>query len=63
MREVNVTFKEPVHRIVDLIKNEPYFRWPNKMGGDLQGGIKTCTVFTIGIRGIPPNSAEYLKII
>ena len=32
--EVNVTFKEPVHRIIDRIKNEPYFRWPNKMGGD-----------------------------
>ena len=28
-------FKEPVHRIVDWIKNESYFRWPNKMGGDL----------------------------
>ena len=27
-----MTFKEPVHRIVDRIKNEPYFRWPNKMG-------------------------------
>ena len=24
--EVNVTFKELVHRIVDRIKNEPYFR-------------------------------------
>ncbi|XP_075659163.1 uncharacterized protein LOC142629054 [Castanea sativa] len=32
--EVNVTFKEPVHRIVEWIKGEPYFRWPNKMGGD-----------------------------
>jgi len=32
--EVNVTFKEPVHRIVDRIKNESYFKWPNKMGGD-----------------------------
>ena len=32
--EVNVTFKEPVHKIVDRIKNELYFRWPNKMGGD-----------------------------
>ena len=32
--EGNVTFKEPVYRIVDRIKNEPYFRWPNKMGGD-----------------------------
>ena len=26
--------KEPVHRIVDKIKNEPYFKWSNKMGGD-----------------------------
>ena len=32
--EVNVTFKEPVHRIVDRIKNELYFRLSNKMGGD-----------------------------
>ena len=29
-----MTFKEPVHRIVDRIKNELYFQWPNKMGGD-----------------------------
>ena len=34
MGEVNVTFKEPMHRIVDRIKNESYFRWPNKMGGN-----------------------------
>ena len=24
-REVNVAFKEPVHKILDRIKNEPYF--------------------------------------
>ncbi|XP_030939607.1 uncharacterized protein LOC115964437 [Quercus lobata] len=34
MGEVNVTFKELVHRILDRIKHEPYFRWPNKMGAD-----------------------------
>lgn len=34
MGEVNLTFKELVHRILDRIKHEPYFRWPNKMGGD-----------------------------
>ena len=34
MGEVNVVFREPVHKIVDRIKNEPFFRWPNKMGGD-----------------------------
>ena len=32
--KVNVAFKEPVHKIIDRIKNEPFFRWPNKMGGD-----------------------------
>ena len=31
---VNVAFKEPVHKILDQIKNESFFRWPNKMGGD-----------------------------
>ena len=31
---MNVAFKELVHRIVDQIKNESYFRWPNKMRGD-----------------------------
>ena len=34
MEEVNVAFKESVHKIVDQIKNEPYFRWPNKIGGN-----------------------------
>ena len=31
---VNVAFKEPMHKILDRIKNESFFRWPNKMGGD-----------------------------
>ena len=34
MGEVNVMFKELVHRILDRIKHEPYFQWLNKMGGD-----------------------------
>ena len=34
MGEVNVTFQELVYRIVDRIKNEPYFQWLNKMEGD-----------------------------
>ena len=32
-REINVAFKEPVHKILERIKNKPYFRWPSKMGG------------------------------
>ena len=28
---VNVVFREPVHQILEKIKNEPFFKWPNKM--------------------------------
>ena len=31
--EINVTFKEPIHKILERIKNESYFQWPSKMGG------------------------------
>ncbi|XP_075665525.1 uncharacterized protein LOC142635211 [Castanea sativa] len=28
---VNTVFRELVHQILEKIKNEPYFKWPNKM--------------------------------
>ena len=31
---VNSLFKELVYHILEKIKNEPYFKWPKKMGGD-----------------------------
>ena len=34
MGEVNVAFKELVHKIIDRIKNEPFFRWLNKIRGN-----------------------------
>ena len=30
---VNTVFREPVHQVLEKIKNEPYFKWSNKMGG------------------------------
>nr|XP_023886790.1 uncharacterized protein LOC111998899 [Quercus suber] len=33
---VGAVFREPVHRVLENIKNEPYFKWPNKMSGDLK---------------------------
>ena len=56
MREVNVAFKEPVHKIVDQIKNESFFKWPNKIGGTPLGETKTCIVLTTRIRGIQPSN-------
>ena len=30
-RNVGPVFRELVHQMLEKIKNEPYFRWPNKM--------------------------------
>ena len=30
----NATFKAPIYKILERIKNEPYFRWSGRMGGD-----------------------------
>ena len=32
---VSSLYKEPVYWIVEKIKNESYFHWPNKMSGDV----------------------------
>ena len=42
-REINVAFKESVHKILKRIKNEPYFRWPSKMGGGPLAENWACT--------------------
>ena len=31
---VNAVFREPVQQVLENIKNEPFFKWPNKMAGD-----------------------------
>ena len=31
---VNTVFREPVHKVLEKIKNEPFFKWPNKMAKD-----------------------------
>ena len=33
-QNVGAVFREPVHQVLEKIKNEPYFRWPNKMVGE-----------------------------
>ena len=43
-QKVNTVFKKPVPQVSEKIKNEPFFKWPNKMaeeeggGGSLGGG-------------------------
>ena len=63
IREVNMAFKELVYKIIDQIKNESFFRWPNKIGGTPLGEIKTCIVFTTGIKDIQSSNAKCRKTI
>ncbi|XP_065637271.1 uncharacterized protein LOC136070776 [Quercus suber] len=36
LQVVNVVFKKPVHQVFEKIKNEPFFKWLNKMVGNLK---------------------------
>ena len=31
---VSAVFRKPVHQVLEKIKNEPFFKWPNKMVGN-----------------------------
>ncbi|XP_030924755.1 uncharacterized protein LOC115951742 [Quercus lobata] len=31
---VNAIFREPVQQVLEKVKNEPFFKWPNKMAKD-----------------------------
>ena len=31
---VGAVFREPVHQVLEKIKNESFFKWPNKMMGN-----------------------------
>ena len=35
LQMVNIVFRDPIHQVLEKIKNGPYFKWPNKMSGDL----------------------------
>ena len=33
---VEAVFREPMHQVLEKVKNEPFFKWPNKMVGNLE---------------------------
>ena len=33
---VGVVFREPMHQVLEKVKNESFFKWPNKMVGNLE---------------------------
>ena len=34
MQTVKAVSREPMHQVLEKIKNKSYFRWPNKMAGE-----------------------------
>ena len=49
---VNLLFKVLVYQILEKVKNEPYFKWPNKMGETCLSVIRVSIVTTIRIGDI-----------
>ena len=31
---INAVFRDPVHQVLEKVKNKPFFKWSNKMAGD-----------------------------
>ena len=31
---INVVFREPVQKVLENVRNEPFFKWPNKIAED-----------------------------
>ncbi|XP_075663036.1 uncharacterized protein LOC142632539 [Castanea sativa] len=56
---VNATFKEPMHRIIDRIKNESYFKLRIGWWATHREETRICIAPTIEIKGTPPSSAGY----
>ncbi|XP_030950195.1 uncharacterized protein LOC115974119 [Quercus lobata] len=46
MQAVNTVFREPVQRVLEKVKNEPFFKWSNKMARDSSKRIRVCIVNT-----------------
>ncbi|XP_065628025.1 uncharacterized protein LOC136066903 [Quercus suber] len=55
---VNTVFKEPVHQVLDKVKNEPFFRWPNKMVGNPDRRNHNVYCHTTRTTGIRLKTAE-----
>ena len=50
---VGVVFWEPVHQVLEKVKNELFFKWPNKMVGNPENETVTSTANIIRIMAIP----------
>ena len=47
---VNAVFREPMHQVLEKIKNESFFKWPNKMARNPWGVTRAFIANTIKTR-------------
>ena len=54
---VGAVFREPVHQVLEKVKNDSFFKWPNKMVGILKSETITSIANIIGIMAVPQRIA------
>ena len=59
---VGVVFREPVHQVLKKVKNESFFKWPNKMIGNPEKRNWNSIVNTIETMVTLPRIAEVYRI-
>ena len=47
-----------MHQVLEKVKNEPFFKWPNKMMGNLKRETEISIVNIIETTVIPPRTVE-----
>ena len=60
---VNAVFREPVQQVLKKVKNELFFKWPNKMAGDPMNRNQTFIAIVIKIMDTLLRIVEICGII
>ena len=60
---VSIVFHEPVHQVLEKIKYESYFKWPNKMGETLWSTTRAFIVNTTKSEGTSQKIVELCGVI
>ena len=54
---VNAVFREPVQQVLEKIKNELFFKWPNKMAGNPMSPTRAFIANIIRTKGTLQKTA------
>ena len=57
-RAVNTVFKKPIYKLINKIKTQPFFKWPQPMRGDSSSRDQSKFCVTISKTGTEPRIAR-----